>query len=87
MTAIAAKINPDLAAFSIGFKDPRFDESQFAAAVCRRYRIRHCVRYCDDTDFAKLIDIWPEVVDDVVADPSAVMLYVIAQFARDFGRF
>lgn len=85
VTAIAAKNNPNLAAFSIGFKDSRFDESQFAAAICRQYGIRHYVRYCEDTDFAKLIDIWPEVVDDVVADPSAVMLHVVAQFARDSG--
>jgi asparagine synthase (glutamine-hydrolysing) len=85
VTAIAARNNPDLAAFSIGFKDSRFDESEFAAAICRQYGIRHCVRYCDEADFAKLINTWPEIIDDVVADPSAVMLHFVAQLARESG--
>ena len=82
---MAAERNPDLAAFSIGFHDKRFDESRYAAAVCRRYQLRHHVRYCNHSDFMKYLDIWPSVMDDVVADPSAVMLTVVSEYAHEMG--
>jgi asparagine synthase (glutamine-hydrolysing) len=85
ITALVAKRNPEVAAFSIGFHDPAFDESGYAAAVCRQYNLRHHVRFCDASDFLGLIENWPQVMDDAVADPSAVMLYTVAQFARDLG--
>lgn len=85
VTALAAIRRPDLSAFSIGFQDQTFDESRFAAAICQQYRLRHHVHYCNSSDFAGLLTEWPEVMDDVVADPSAVALYVLAEFARDAG--
>jgi asparagine synthase (glutamine-hydrolysing) len=85
VTALAAKRRPDLSAFSIGFQDQAFDESRYAAAVCQRYRIRHHVRYCDTSDFSSFLMEWPVIMDDVVADPSAVMLYIVSQFAHDTG--
>ncbi|MGB4100935.1 MAG: asparagine synthase (glutamine-hydrolyzing) [Alphaproteobacteria bacterium] len=85
ITALAAQRRPDLSAFSIGFYNKKFDESGYAAAVCQKYKIRHHVRYCDSGEFAGALSEWPEVMDDVVADPSAVMLYIVSQFARDMG--
>ncbi|MEQ1652144.1 MAG: asparagine synthase C-terminal domain-containing protein, partial [Hyphomicrobium sp.] len=69
----------------MGFHNKSFDESRYAAAVCQKYKIRHHVRYCDSKEFAGALSEWPEVMDDVVADPSAVMLYIVSQFARDMG--
>jgi asparagine synthase (glutamine-hydrolysing) len=85
VTALAALRRPDFSAFSIGFHDKAYDESQYAAAICRQYRIRHHVKYCDAPEFMTYLAEWPSVIDDVVADPSAVMLYAVAQFARDMG--
>ena len=85
ITALAAQRRPDMSAFSIGFYNKAFDESHYAAAVCQKYKIRHHVRYCDSGEFTGALAEWPEVMDDVVADPSAVMLYIVAQFARDMG--
>jgi len=85
VTALAALRRPDLSAFTIGFRDKAYDESRYAAAVCQRYGIRHHVMYCDAPEFMKYLAEWPNVVDDAVADPSAVMVYAVAQFARDMG--
>ena len=85
VTAIAAKQVPNLAAFSIGFRDPKFDESPYSQALARRYGLRHYVKYCDDRDFLELVQTWPTTVDDPVADPSAAMVYLVSQFARDCG--
>jgi len=85
MTALAAKHNPQLSAFTIGFCDEKFDESPYAAAVARKYGLKHSVRYCEDKDFVGLIEDWPLVLDDAVANPSSVLLYAVSQFARDAG--
>ncbi|MCC6780817.1 MAG: asparagine synthase (glutamine-hydrolyzing) [Hyphomicrobiales bacterium] len=85
ITAIAAEYSPDLAAFSIGFQDRRFDESPYAQALARRYGLRHFVKFCDESDFLASLEGWPAAVDDPVADPSALMVYQVSQFARDCG--
>lgn len=85
VTALAAIQQPDISALSIGFKDSRFDEAPYAAAVCRRYGLRHHVEYCDAADFLPMLDEWPMVMDDPVADPSAVMLHVVARLTRALG--
>ncbi|MCC2098003.1 MAG: asparagine synthase (glutamine-hydrolyzing) [Hyphomicrobiales bacterium] len=85
MTALAARHTPHLSAFTIGFTDEKFDESPFAAAVARRYGLKHSVYYCEDNDFVDLIEDWPIVLDDAVANPSSVLLYAVSQFARDAG--
>ncbi|MBV9654471.1 MAG: asparagine synthase (glutamine-hydrolyzing) [Acetobacteraceae bacterium] len=85
VTKLAAESDRSVAAFSLGFADERYDESGYASAICRRLQIRHLVHYCDQAEFVAEVDRWPEVMDDAVADPSAVMLRVIASFARDAG--
>lgn len=85
VTALAASRREDLSAFSIGFQDQAFDETRFASAICQQYRIRHHVYYCDSSDFSSLLMEWPEIMDDVVADPSAVAAYVLSQFVHDSG--
>ncbi len=85
ITAIAAGYQPDLATFSIGFKDERFDESPHAQAVARRYGLRHYVKFCEADDFLRLLDGWSPALDDPVADPSAVMVHAVARFAREHG--
>ncbi len=85
VTALAAKHAPHVAAFTMGFRDKRYDESEFAAALARKYGLKHHIVYCEDSDFLSLIDQWPLVMDDAVANPSTVLLYAISNFARENG--
>ncbi|MGE3245805.1 MAG: asparagine synthase (glutamine-hydrolyzing) [Beijerinckiaceae bacterium] len=85
LTALAARHAPQLSAFTIGFTDEKYDESPYAAAVARRYGLRHSVQYCEDGDFTNLLQDWPLVLDDAVANPSSVLLYAVSKFARDAG--
>lgn len=85
VTAIAARHNPQLAAFSIGFRNESFDESPYAQAIARRYGLKHHVKFCDAADFQRLIETWPSLIDDPVADPSAVLVHHLAAFARECG--
>lgn len=85
VTALAAKHAPHVAAFTMGFADKKYDESEYAAALAKRYGLKHHILYCEDSDFISLLDQWPLVMDDAVANPSTVLLYAISNFAREAG--
>ena len=85
LTAIAAKYVPDLACFSIGFDDKRYDESPYSAAIAGKYGLRHFIKVVNGEDLVGMMADWPTIADDVSAEPASVMRYLCAQFARDNG--
>ncbi|HAY05736.1 MAG TPA: asparagine synthase (glutamine-hydrolyzing) [Hyphomonas sp.] len=85
LTAIAARHVPDLACFSIGFKDQRFDDSPYSQAIARKYGLRHFVKFVDGDDLVGMMEDWPSIADDASAEPASVMRYLVAQFARESG--
>lgn len=85
VTALAAKYVPDLACFSIGFTDKRYDESPYSAAIAKKYGLRHFLKMVNGDDLVKMVEDWPAIADDVSAEPASVMRYLVAQFARDSG--
>lgn len=84
-TAIAAQYVPDLACFSIGFHDKRYDESPYSSAIARKYGLRHFVKFVDGQDLVGMLEDWPTIADDASAEPASVMRYLVAQHARDHG--
>ena len=85
LTAIAAKYVPDLACFSIGFTDKRYDESPYSAAIAKKYGLRHFIKFVNGEDLVGMMADWPTIADDVSAEPASVMRYLCAQFARESG--
>lgn len=66
---------------SIGFADPKFNESEFAKMVADRYHTRHFTEVVDSEDF-DLIDTLAELYDEPYADSSAIPTYRVCQLAR-----
>lgn len=66
---------------SISFGDPRFNESQFAARVARRYETDHRVEQVDTDDF-DLVDRLASLYDEPFADSSAIPTYRVCELAR-----
>ncbi|MHA7601867.1 XrtA/PEP-CTERM system amidotransferase [Alicycliphilus sp. T452] len=66
---------------SIGFDDPRFDESSFAQQVADRYRTDHRLDVVSSDDF-DLIDTLAWLYDEPFADSSAIPTYRVCQMAR-----
>ena len=72
-----------LNAFTLGFQERSFDETELAAATAARTGIRHHVRQLDS---ATALATLPEVLrrmDEPVADPSLVPTYLVSRFARE----
>jgi len=66
---------------SIGFDDPKFNESAFAAMVAERYRTNHRLETVASDDF-DLIDTLSQLYDEPYADSSAIPTYRVCQLAR-----
>jgi len=67
---------------SIGFRQPQFDESEFASQVADRYRTRHHRRDVDADSF-DLVDRLAGLYDEPFADSSAMPTYQLCGLARE----
>ncbi len=66
---------------SIGFDDPKFNESAFAQLVADRYKTNHRIEVVKSDDF-DLIDTLARLYDEPYADSSAIPTYRVCQLAR-----
>jgi asparagine synthase (glutamine-hydrolysing) len=66
---------------SMGFDDPRFNETEFARSVASRYGTNHRMEIVNSDDF-DLIDTLARLYDEPFADSSAVPTYRVCQLAR-----
>lgn len=83
VVAMMAEIAPDSAVntCSIGFGDPRFNETEFAQMVAQRYHTDHHVEQVNPDDF-DLIDKLAALYDEPYADSSAMPTYRVCELAR-----
>ena len=66
---------------SIGFNDPAYNESEFAALIADRYQTHHSLDIVDTDDYG-LIDTLAALYDEPYADSSAIPTYRVCQLAR-----
>jgi asparagine synthase (glutamine-hydrolysing) len=71
-----------LQTFSIGFKDPSFDESQHARAVAEELGTEHHEHIVAPSAALPLVDGLADLVDEPLGDASILPTYLLARFAR-----
>ena len=81
VTALAAPANPRT--FTLGFSDPRFDESRHAEAVAAYCGTRHVTVRLDDQAVSEQVRGGIEVSDSPSAD--AINTYLVARAAAAAG--
>jgi asparagine synthase (glutamine-hydrolysing) len=84
VAALAARHVPPgaLNTFSIGFNEPSFDESEFAALIAARIGSRHRQ---ETLDLDKSVSLLPDIVsrlDEPLGDGSLLPTYLLSQFTR-----
>ncbi len=83
VAALAARHTDRLETFSIGFREPSFDESAWARLVARHIGSRHHEQILDER---ALLDLLPQVgahLSEPFADHSVVPTMLLARFARE----
>jgi asparagine synthase (glutamine-hydrolysing) len=82
ITALMASLCPDpINAFTIGFNDPSFDETEYAGLIAQHCSAQHRVSRMegDETD---LVDSLPAIFDEPFGDSSALPSFHLMQLAR-----
>lgn len=83
VTAIAASVSATpVRTFSIGFRNPRYDEAPYAEAVSRHLRTEHHEYYVADEEVRDLVPSLAHVWDEPFADSSQIPTLILAAFAR-----
>ncbi len=72
-----------LRSFSIGFADPRYDESPWADQAAARLHTEHHRRIVSPSDLLDGAEAVAGIFDEPFADSSAVPTYLVAQLARE----
>ncbi len=83
IVAIMAQQNSDapINTCSIGFGDKKFNETEFANMVSKRYQTTHYEEYVDPDDY-DLIDTLAHLYDEPYADSSAIPTYRVCELAK-----
>jgi asparagine synthase (glutamine-hydrolysing) len=83
--AMAARHRPpsSLKTFTVGFVEPSFDESPFAAEVADAFGTDHQVRQLDLDGVTELIPRVLGALDEPSADASIVPTYLLSAFTRE----
>jgi len=83
VAAIARKAKETLECFSIGFEEASFDESRYAQQVARSLGIKHHLKVFRAQEMLHMVERLPEILDEPLADPSILPLYLLSQFAAE----
>ena len=83
MVALMAKLNPDtpVNTCSIGFGDPKFNETEFAQMIADQYKTNHYVEHVEANDF-DLLDKLAGFYDEPFADSSSMPTYRVCELAK-----
>jgi asparagine synthase (glutamine-hydrolysing) len=69
--------------FTIGFLDPRFDETAQANDVARHLGTDHTARYVTSADARAVIPRLPDLYDEPFTDPAQIPTLLVATLARN----
>lgn len=82
VAAAMVRAAPGAHAFTIGFGDPRYDESAAAAAIARALGLRHTVLHATEAEALALAPTLAAAWDEPFGDPSALPTLLLARLAR-----
>lgn len=84
VSAIASKTSKDqLNTYTIGFKDPKYDESQLAKRFSEIINSNHTETICSANDVLKIIPKLLEVYDEPFADSSALPSLLLCSVTKE----
>lgn len=72
----------DVHTFTIGFKEPSYDESKYARQVAEHFGTRHFEQRLDLSTAKELLEPVLDALDEPLGDPSILPTYLLARFAR-----
>lgn len=85
VSSMAAKVSPtQINTFSIGFEDPKYDESKIAEQYAEIIKSNHTTTICSPEDILELIPKLTEVYDEPFADSSALPSLLLNKVTKQY---
>lgn len=82
IVALAKEINPSIQTFTVGFKREGYCEIEVAKETAEQLGVENIHHVITSEEFIKELPNVIRYMDDPVADPAAVPLYIVAREAR-----
>jgi len=82
VVACMAELAADVRTFSIGFSDPRYDESSHARAVASELGTNHTHHQLAPEETLDSLGAWADAYDEPFADSSAIPTMAVSRLAR-----
>lgn len=82
VTALAAKINPKIKTFSVGFDVEEYNELTVAKKTAKYLGVENISINVSEQDYIKALPSVAYYMDDPLADPSCVGIYLLSKEAR-----
>ena len=79
--AAARRAGHRMKAFSIGFEDGSFDESNYARMVAAELGVEHVTETLREENLLEVVDLALDRLDEPLADPSFVPTFLLARLA------
>jgi asparagine synthase (glutamine-hydrolysing) len=73
----------EIRTFTIGFDDPRYDESRWAKKVAAHLGTHHTEKIVTANDMLGVMGEWAELFDEPFGDQSGVPTYLVSKMARE----
>lgn len=84
MVGIMSKFSSRLKTFSVGFEDPRFDESGFSKAVAEYYKTDHHHFVFTEKEVVEMLPEVIESMDEPVGDQALLPVLLLSKEARKY---
>lgn len=82
VAALLAKEQADLHTFTMGFHEPAYDESSFAAQVAAHLGTRHTSEKISEADALAILPQWGQLFDEPFGDATGIPNLLVSRLAR-----
>lgn len=80
ITALAARMQPGLKTFTVGFEDHKFfDETHYASLIAKKYATDHQTIYLTNKELYTFFREALDYIDEPFADSSALAVYILSK--------
>ena len=85
VAAILQKHYGSIHTFTIGFKEAKYNEANYAKEVAKYIGSNHTERFLDAKEAKKILDNFVDIYDEPFGDSSGIPTTLISQVAKDAG--
>ena len=85
VTAILQKHYGDIHTFTIGFKEAKYNEANWAKKVAKYLGTNHTEKYLSSSEAKEILNYFVKIYDEPFGDSSGIPTTLVSQIAKDSG--